>query len=131
MTDPDFDSPGNPGFSHPDPVVHMEAGARVCTCSHDFPICAGDEQLGGVRLLHRSRWLSSLAGWPARVTREEAAGVVASHGRPVLARQSPPSAPAGWPAGIDADEAARVIVEYGKPMTEAESGDTGGDCGCS
>lgn len=56
---------------------------RRCSCDHGFPVCACDEAVFGSELLTRSRWLSHLAGWPARVTPESIAAVIAEHGRPL------------------------------------------------
>jgi hypothetical protein len=54
---------------------------RSCACPHGFPLCACAEGLHGTALLDRSRRLSSLAGWPARVDPADAARVLAAFGR--------------------------------------------------
>jgi hypothetical protein len=64
---------------------------RTCDCPHDFPLCACAEGLRGDALRDRSRWLSALAGWPARVDPAEAKRVMAEYGRP----PDRPSTPAG------------------------------------
>ncbi len=45
---------------------------RSCQCDHPFPVCACSEGLSGPRLLQRSKFLSSLAGWPAPEPRRPA-----------------------------------------------------------
>ena len=65
----------------PAPITHMADGVRVCDCPHDFPVCAGDT-IRGTALPQRSRWLSSLAGWPGAVTPEAAIAVVQETRRP-------------------------------------------------
>jgi hypothetical protein len=66
---------------------------RNCDCPHGFPICACCEGVRGQRLLDRSRYLSSLAGWPALVDEAAAVAVLAAFGRPA----SDPDAPAAYP----------------------------------
>lgn len=46
---------------------------RACACNHPYPLCACAEGWRGHELLRRSKWLSSLAGWPGPVTAESAA----------------------------------------------------------
>jgi hypothetical protein len=48
---------------------------RTCHCDHAFPICACCEGLYGPALLARSRWLSSVAGWPSVLTADGLAEV--------------------------------------------------------
>jgi hypothetical protein len=61
---------------------------RTCDCPHHFPLCACAEGLRGSALRDRSRWLSALAGWPARVDPAEAKRVIAEHMRPPEGRST-------------------------------------------
>lgn len=60
----------------------MTRYVRPCACPHPFPLCACVEGLSGPALLARSRWISSVAGWPGVVGVGAAAWVVARLLRP-------------------------------------------------
>jgi hypothetical protein len=68
---------------------------RNCDCPHGFPLCACCEGLLGKALHDRSRWLSALAGWPARVEPASAAAILAAYGRPIQDADRPAASP--WP----------------------------------
>ena len=91
---------------------------RSCSCSHGFPLCACAEGLTGDALLARSRRLSSVAGWPARVAPEDAAWVIATQLRPQVSR----------PAEVDhaEDTPSWLALEKIRP----DVGDGGRGCGC-
>jgi hypothetical protein len=72
----------------PEPTPNPNAYRRPCDCPHSFPVCACFEGLSGAPLEARSRWLSSLAGWPARVEFLSAADVVRVYGRPAIPPES-------------------------------------------
>jgi hypothetical protein len=74
-------------------------------------LCACFEGLTGPALLDRSRWLSSLAGWPARVDPAEAERVIAEYGRRTAQARTP------WPVWLALP---RVNPAVGPP----------GGCGC-
>jgi hypothetical protein len=94
---------------------------RSCTCHHNFPICACCEGLGGERLRDRSRFLSSLAGWPAKIEHVLAVKVLGEYGRPV----NGPDRPAAWPWPSIADGFPLTMIgEQVTPTVEAV------DCGC-
>jgi hypothetical protein len=90
-------------------ILVIVNATRSCSCPHGFPLCACFEGLTGVALLDRSRWLSALAGWPARVDPAEAARVIAEQGRP--------AARTAWP------------VWLALPRVDPAGGPPGG-CGC-
>jgi hypothetical protein len=83
----------------------MSTYQRECNCAHPYPLCACGEGLHGKALRVRSRRLSSLAAWPARVTDESARAVLAEFGKPDLASGPAPgpsvvTPPEWWPEGL-------------------------------
>jgi hypothetical protein len=94
-------------------ILVIVKATRSCACPHGFPLCACFEGLTGPALVDRSRWLSSLAGWPARVDPAEAARVIVEHGRPAAAAP----AQTAWPVWLTLP---RVDPAVGPP----------GGCGC-
>ena len=81
---------------------------RECDCDHGFPLCACVEGLDGPALLSRSRWLSSIAGWPGPITADGLAEVAKLRGGVAT-----PVEPAGG---------ARVDLSVAEPPS---------DCGCN
>lgn len=107
---------------------------RRCSCPHGFPLCACHERLTGDALLRRSRWLSSLAGWPGRLDPD----AVAAHEAAVAAAASAPAAEAAGrerapaPAPIPAHEEAILERHRRRVATVKERGCwEPHECGCS
>jgi hypothetical protein len=98
-------------------ILVIVKAIRSCACPHGFPLCACFEGLTGPALVDRSRWLSSLAGWPARVDPSEAARVIAEHGRPAPQLQARTLTQTPWPVWLALP---RVDPAVGPP----------GGCGC-
>ena len=57
---------------------------RTCDCPHPYPVCACAEGHRGRALLDRSKFASSLAGWPGPLDRP-----------PSVARAEKPRVPLG------------------------------------
>ena len=90
---------------------------RTCGCAHGFPVCACALGLTGPELLRESNRLSSLAGWPGKVTAESYAEF-APHPPAAVDQPAPPRAAKPRGSLADAVRLARDCV----PCRERRSG---------